>query len=348
MSPRSPAAQVPAAQVIVVAYNPGSDLQRCLDALAAQTCTDFEAVVWDNASSDGALDQLSPPPGVEVVRCPDNLGFAAGNNRAAERSQSRYVVTLNPDAFPEPDWLERLVAAADETGAAMVASLQIDDEAPDTLDGAGDCMSIFGAAWRGGYQQPRALAPTERAEVFGPCGAAALYRREVFEAMAGFEERFFCYCEDVDLAFRIRLRGGRCVLEPRAIVRHRGSGTVRSISGFADYHGARNRLWTFVRDMPTVLMPIALPLHIALTLYLVVRLQSVAGMAAPRRAYRRGLWHGLKGMGPFLKERRAWRPTDLRALAAALAWSPLSLSRRGPIARPWRAPATAGPNGGLS
>ena len=96
-------------------------------------------------------------------------------------------------------------------------------------------------------------------EVFAACAAAALYRRDAFEALGGFEERFFCYYEDVDLGFRLRLAGGRCVLEPRAIVRHVGSASSGQVSGFAEYHGTRNRLWTFLRDMPTALMPIALP-----------------------------------------------------------------------------------------
>jgi hypothetical protein len=92
----------PAVQVIVVAWNSGVHLQRCLDALAAQTFTDWEAVVWDNASTDGAVDRLRPPPNTEIVRSPDNLGFAAANNRAAERSSSRWIALLNPTPSLSP------------------------------------------------------------------------------------------------------------------------------------------------------------------------------------------------------------------------------------------------------
>jgi GT2 family glycosyltransferase len=312
--------ETPTALVVIVAYNAGEHLQRCVDALKRQTFDDWEAVVWDNASIDGAVDRLIAGAKVRVVKHAENLGFAAANNRAAALSKSPFIVTLNPDAFAEPDWLERLIDAAQAYNAASVASLQLSDEDPDILDGAGDCMSIAGIAWRGGYGQPRSVAPRGPAEVFAACAAAALYRRDAFVALGGFEERFFCYYEDVDLGFRLRLAGGRCVLEPRAIVRHVGSASTRQISGFAEYHGTRNRLWTFLRNMPAALMPVALPAHILVIAYVLLR--------SPTREMRAARWRGLKdgwrGRGPWLKERR--RAMDLNV--GSFSWSPLTLSRR--------------------
>lgn len=317
-----PAAPVPAAVVVIVAYNAGEHLQRCLDALERQSFADWEAVVWDNASSDGALDRLIVGSRVRVVKYPENLGFAAANNRAAALSAAPFIVTLNPDAFAAPDWLEKLIAAARTYGAEAIASLQLSDEDPEVLDGAGDCMSIAGIAWRGGYGQPRALAPRRAVEVFAACGAAALYRRETFEALGGFEERFFCYYEDVDLGFRLRLAGGRCVLEPTAIVRHVGSASSGQISGFAEYHGTRNRLWTFLRDMPLMLMPIALPAHILIIAYVLLRSPT----PETRAARWRGLKDGWRERGPWLRERRWLKPS--MASMRTLSWSPIALSRR--------------------
>ena len=319
----------PAVQVIVVAWNSGGHLQRCLDALAAQTFTGWEAVVWDNASTDGAADRLRLPPDTTLVRSSDNLGFAAANNRAAEGSESRWIALLNPDAFPEPDWLQQLLATAERHGAEAAASLQLDDADPAILDGAGDSMSIFGIGWRGGYGYPRTVAPTEEAEVFSPCAAAALYRRDVWRELGGFDERFFAYFEDVDLGFRIRLRGGLTVFSPRAVVRHVGSASSRTVSGFAERHGTRNRLWTFARDMPLLLMPLALPLHLAATIFVLVRSPDPVSRAA-RLA---GLREGLRGVGPFLRERRRWRAQRPLAIARALAWSPAAVRRRRPVVR---------------
>ena len=321
----------PTAVVVIVAYNAGEHLQRCVDALARQSFTDFEAIVWDNASSDDAVRRLNAGPRVRVEHCGENLGFAVANNRAAILSKAPFIVTLNPDAFPEPDWLERLIGAALTYEAACVASLQISDADPDILDGAGDCMSIAGIGWRGGYGHARADAPSEPVEVFAACAAAALYRRETFEALGGFEERFFCYYEDVDLGFRLRLAGGRCVLEPRAVVRHVGSASSDQVSGFAEYHGARNRFWTFLRDMPTVLMPIALPAHVLVIAYVFLR-SSTPQM---REARWRGLKDGWVGRKPFLEERR-WFGAPF-GLLRTLAWTPMAISRRGVHARPVKA-----------
>ncbi len=309
--------------MVIVAYNAGEHLQRCVDTLERQTFTDFEAIVWDNASSDAAVAGLRAGPRFRVERCAENLGFAVANNRAAALSKAPFIVTLNPDAFPEPDWLERLIDAARTYDVESIASLQLSDDDPDILDGAGDCMSIAGIGWRGGYSHARSTAPTAPVEVFAACAAAALYRREAFERLGGFEERFFCYYEDVDLGFRLRLAGGRCVLEPRAVVRHVGSASSDQVSGFAEYHGTRNRLWTFLRDMPTVLMPIALPAHALVIAYVFLR----SATKEMRDARWRGLRDGWNGRAAFIRERR-WRRAPM-TLLRTLAWTPMAISRRG-------------------
>lgn len=321
----------PRVSVVIVAFNPGPHLQRALDALAVQTVQDVEIIVWDNASTDGAVDAVRLPPRARLVRSAENLGFAAGNNRAAALSAAPYLALLNPDAFPEPDWLERLLAAAARTGAAAVASLQLMDEAPDRLDGAGDVLSICGVGWRGGYARPRARYALAEAETFGACGAAVLYRRDAFDRAGGFEPRFFCYFEDVDLSFRLRLLGERIVLAPDAIVRHVGSAATGRGSDFSLYHGARNRIWTFVRCMPAPLWPIAAPAFAVAQLALLAR-DGLRGRAAP---VWRGIMDGLKGAGAMLRDRPAkgLSPARTREIAAALSWSPLALLDRRPVLR---------------
>ncbi len=320
--------------VIVVAYQSRPHLQRCMDALAAQTLRDFELVVWDNGSSDAALEALRAPAQA-IVRRSANLGFAAANNRAAALTRAPAIALLNPDAFPEPDWLERLVAALDaDPAAGAIGSLQLDDADPTRLDGAGDVYHAFGIPFRGGYGAPR--PPTIPAgEVFGPCAAAALYRREAFEALGGFDESFFCYCEDVDLAFRLRAAGWRCWFEPRAVVRHVGSASAGLRSPFAVRHGVRNRLWTFVKNMPTPLFIALAPAHMAMTAGLWLR-DAVRDPAAAR-ATAAGLRQGLAGLPRIWRARRAAQAahaTPWWRLARALTWSPWTLARRAPDIRP--------------
>ncbi len=324
----------PCVLVVIVAFEAGAYLQRCIDALEAQTFRDWRAIVWDNASSDGAVEGLVVGERVARRRSEENLGFAAANNRAAALLQSRYVATLNPDAFADPQWLARLVQTAEAFGVEAVGSLQLDDLDPDRLDGAGDCMSVAGFAWRGGYGHPAVSAPQEVCEIFAPCAAAALYRRDAFEAQGGFDERFFCYYEDVDLGFRLRLAGGICLLDPRARVRHVGSGVTRTISGFAEYHGFRNRIWSFLRNMPAPLLPIAAPAHMLLTLYILARSPDLleVRLRALRDAY--------AGGRAFLQDRIPGGKAS-PGLLRALTWSPIALSRRAVKARAFQVTAPA-------
>ncbi len=129
--------------------------------------------------------------------------------------------------MPAPDWLEQLIAATRRNpDVVMFGSTQIDATDPQRLDGAGDHYLASGLPWRGGHGWPVKELPRE-AEVFAPCAAACLIRADAFREAKGFDERFFCYVEDVDLAFRLRLMGHCCIQVPAAVVRHVGAAAAR-------------------------------------------------------------------------------------------------------------------------
>ncbi|WPZ36372.1 glycosyltransferase [Thalassobaculum sp. OXR-137] len=317
----------PVASILIVAYQSGPDLARCLEALDRQTRRDFEAILVDNASTDGSVEAIPHYDWLTVVRSPDNLGFAAGNNLAARSARGRYLVTLNPDAFAEPGWLAALIAAAERhPGAASIASVQLLDADPDRLDGMGDPYAPWGAAWRGG--KGGLAVPVVESEVFGPCAAAALYRREAFEAVGGFCERFFCYYEDVDLALRLRRAGWRSVITPWAIVRHVGSGSTAS--DFVLRHATRNRVWTYMRGMPALAGLAFAPVMAGLALAGVLAGVLRGGAGARARA----LLEALRAVPVTLRERAAIAQTAEAGALAAMTWSPLRFLRRGIDARP--------------
>jgi GT2 family glycosyltransferase len=255
--------------VIVVNFNGGAMLLNCLESLRRQTWQHFVAVVVDNASTDDSADRAAERfPEFRVIRSSKNLGFAAGNNVVLrELGSARWVALLNPDAIAREDWLERLIAAAEASPCyAMFGSRMVADVAGDVLDGVGDAYHVSGLPWRIGHGQRADGRYGSPKEIFAPCAAAALYRREVIEATRGFDEDFFCYLEDVDLGFRARLTGYRALYVPDAVVIHEGSGIVGRHSDFQLYHGHRNLVWTFVRNMPGPLLAVYLPLHLLLTL----------------------------------------------------------------------------------
>lgn len=332
-APLNPPADI---RVIIVNYNAGAVLARVVTALLAQTRGDFELVVADNGSTDGSLDEIPSDPRARVQRNGANLGFAAANNRAAAGFRGRWIATLNPDAIPATDWLERLVAAAEADPAVKLAgSTQYIAEQPHLFDGTGDCLSLWGFAWRGNHRHP-AVEPPPEGEPFGPCAAAALYDRALFEKLGGFDERFFCYAEDVDLAFRFRLAGARCRQVAAARVLHVGgvtsatNGHAGRFSPFAAYHGFRNQIWLLIKNMPAPFLPFSLAGHLAL-------LAVIMLTRDPRRAtILRGAVAAFRDLGPVLTQRRARAPRaiSLAELARHLVVNPMKWRRRSACLRP--------------
>src|SRR5687768_5482662 len=183
--------------VVVVNWNSGGLLHRCLSGLAHQSRAPDQVLVVDNLSTDGSADGLDQAwPGVQVLRQGANVGFAAANNRAVAALRTRWVALLNPDTVPEPGWLAALMGAA---GAhpefSMFASRLVLAADPTRLDGTGDLYYTNGLAVRRDHRRPAAAAATRPEEVFSACGAAALYDVEDFRAHGGFDESYFCYFE---------------------------------------------------------------------------------------------------------------------------------------------------------
>ena len=260
--------------VIIVNWNGGCFLERCLAALIDQTVKPHEIIVVDNASSDGSVEIVRQFPLVRLIALDRNKGFAQGNNLAIEVAsvESEWIGLINPDAFAEPRWLETLLVAAESNpGFDVFGSKLINAGDTKLLDGAGDAYHLSGLVSRMGHGSSVPTSAENEREVFSPCAAAALYRRSALRELGGFDEDYFCYVEDVDLGFRLRLAGYRCLYVPRSMAYHVGSGTTGGQhSDFAMYHGHRNLVWTFVKDMPGILFWLLLPLHVLLNLVSII------------------------------------------------------------------------------
>jgi GT2 family glycosyltransferase len=246
--------------VLMVTWNSADVLPTCLGAIAASKPPPAELIVIDNASHDASADTvehfastLDVP--TQVLRLISNTGFAAGMNRAISASTAPFVFLLNPDARLQPDALARLyerMLEADEavyavgpklrraTGASLAAT--------DIIDSTGIEMTRDGRHFDRGADKPDDGRYDETEEVFGISGAAVLLRRSALEdALVDgqiFDEDFFAYREDVDLAWRMRGYGYRAVYEPAAIVYHQRRATPsrrRSLPASINYHSVKNR-----------------------------------------------------------------------------------------------------------
>ena len=231
---RTPGGAAPVA-VVVVSWNAARFLPDCLDSLLALERPPAEIVVVDNASTDGAAALVRKDYGqARLIEAGDNLGFCRANNVGIAATRAPFVLVLNPDTRLDAAFLERLLPAfeAGDVGIACGKLLRFDGV---TLDSCGQRLSRSRQPIDRGYGE-RDVGQFDRAEeVFGACGAAALYRREMLDHVADpggqvFDEAFFAFYEDLDLAWRARRAGWRAVYRPDAVGRHHrgGSATERS------------------------------------------------------------------------------------------------------------------------
>ncbi|WP_374600962.1 glycosyltransferase family 2 protein [Niveibacterium sp.] len=252
---------------VVVSYGSHVLLEDCLGSIAKQTRTADRVIVVENGPRSIALEARWSSLGVEFLFFGENLGFARANNLAVVHADDCDLVALvNPDACLESDWLAVMLdAASAHQATASFASVLIRANDPGLCDGIGDAYHISGAAKRVGCGERLATLDIRDREVFCASAAAALYRRSCFLAVGGFDQRYFCYFEDVDLGLRLRLAGYDCRLVANARASHIGSATTGGQhSDFSVYYGHRNLEWTYFKSLPLVIVLVTLPAHMVL------------------------------------------------------------------------------------
>jgi N-acetylglucosaminyl-diphospho-decaprenol L-rhamnosyltransferase len=283
--------------VVIVTYQSGAHIGVTLRALCDQLRDNDELLVVDNASRDGTTAAvLEAAPTARVLEQTRNLGFAAGCNLGARAAQAPLLLFLNPDAVPEPGCIDALREAAATQPDWGTWQPLVTMNGGSVINTSGGVTHFLGMGWAGRCGEPVDSAPKTPTEVSFASGAALCVRREAWEALGGFEERYFMYGEDLDLGLRTWL-GGYCVgLAPAARVHHdyefeKGEGKWFLLE--------RNRWWTVLSDYPLALL---LPLLPALLVAEVALLVVAA----------RGGWLGAK----------------LRAQAAVVRDFPQILARR--------------------
>jgi hypothetical protein len=240
----------PLVSVVVVNYNGRHLLEDCFRSLTHQSYRNYEMILVDNGSKDDSISFMKEHfPNVHIVQLSSNTGFARGTNAGINEAKGEFILTLNNDTCVFSDFIEKLIQPMmREPAVGMCASKMI---SPDKkINSTGICISRSGAAWdRGGFEEDHGQYDYEE-EVFGPCAGAALYRRIMLDEIGLFDEDFFLFMEDVDLAFRARLAGWKCMYAPEACVIHKHGGTAGYQSDLSIYYGNRNLLWYVVKNYP--------------------------------------------------------------------------------------------------
>jgi GT2 family glycosyltransferase len=249
----------PPISVIIVNFNGLRFLEPCLSSLANQSFNNFEIILVDNGSSDGSADFVRQHfPRVILVETGKNLGFAGGTNAGIRVAKGEFILTLNNDTVVDPHILEEIqkpMILDPKTGMCASKMLLPDGK----INSTGICISRSGAAWDRGLNEPDTGQYDTVGEVFGPCAGAALYRRSMLDTIGLFDEDFFLFMEDVDLAFRARLAGWICTYVPGARVMHIHGGTAGFKSDMSIYYGNRNVFWYVVKNFPWRIFLFSLP-----------------------------------------------------------------------------------------
>lgn len=230
----------------------GKILDRCLQGIYRQSFREFEIILVTNGLDQSHVNEIkNRHPTVRIIENEENKGCAGGRNQGIKEARGRYIVTLDDDMVPDSKWLEELMRfKSRDEGIGMLASKVLFSSSRDIIDCAGVEISKDGNVYgrmgltidEGGSDQVE--------EVFCPSGGAAFYKREVFEDVGLFDEDYFIYYEEVDLAFRARLAGWRCLYVPRAIVFHHHAWSLGHESSRKIFLLERNKILTILKDWP--------------------------------------------------------------------------------------------------
>ncbi len=290
---------------IIVNYNAGSLLHRCVDSLLACPL-DAEIIVVDNASSDDSLDGLADLPHVRIIRNPANVGFAAACNIGLQASSARFLLFLNPDSFVQPDTVARLLAglqSGDRVG--MAGGLLVNPD--DSEQGGGrravptpwrSFVRAFGLhrlsnRWPGlfyDFHLHRQPLPETDMEVEAISGACMMVKREAVNDVGLWDEAYFLHCEDLDWCMRFRQKGWKILFIPSARVEHALGACSRSRPFFVEWHKHKGMV-RFYRKFFKHQYPLGLMGLVAVGVWLRFGLVSVVHAGRLIKA-RVGRWDG--------------------------------------------------------
>ena len=241
----------------MLSFNGLEHLEVCLSSVCAQTFQDREIILVDNGSTDGSKAWIEARfPEVRVARLEQNRGVPGGVNSGIAEARGRFIAILNNDIEAHPEWLGESIRALQQHPEAGFTATRIRlFHQRDRLDTTGDLYFREGFAAKRGWLHYDGPDFDQPGWVFGACAAAAVYRRELFDAVGNFDEEFQATMEDLDLSFRAQLHGFKCRYVPTAILYHKLGATL-GVGGSRGAQQARlhRNLWLLrIKNLPGAL-----------------------------------------------------------------------------------------------
>jgi|Deesub1362A_J573_1020465.scaffolds.fasta_scaffold00073_62 hypothetical protein len=295
---------MPIVSIIIVNWNGEAFLRDCFHSLQDQTYKDFEVIFVDNASTDNSVSvvkelvsSLDFP--IKLIELSENTGFTGGNIEGLKHCSGKYIALLNNDTVATDRWLEALVRAMDVHPEVGICASKLIVAGTDIIDSAGDGYATFGRAFKRGEGLPHHLFDKEE-YVFGACGGAALYRKQMLDEIGFFDDDLFLYFEDSDLNFRAQLSGWKCLFVPEAVVYHRVRASGKKIGHLSAFYGVRNDKIVKIKNVPLTVILRHFPCFI---------LNELISFAYHVRtgqfkSYLKGNYEFLKNLPHYLKKRK--------------------------------------------
>jgi GT2 family glycosyltransferase len=294
----------PLCSVVIPSYNGRHLLERCLDSIARHRPRErgrsIEIIVSDDGSTDGTVQWLRDRhPDVRVVGGAVNQGFCAAANAGMAAARGPFIQLLNNDTEVTAGWIEAGLAPFADMTVGAVAPLVLVTSEPDRVDSAGDSYSLIGWPTKRGHGQPASrFAGRPFEEVFGASGSSAFYRTRALGRTGGYDPLYGSYYEDIDLSFRLRWAGYRCVFASGCRILHDVSASYDHANERLQRRMSRNAELVFWANLPASVLAIAVVPH--------------AGFVAAQAA-----WRLARGrLRPFLQGKcdalQAWREIAAR------------------------------------
>ncbi|MCB0084265.1 MAG: glycosyltransferase family 2 protein [Caldilineaceae bacterium] len=311
-------AHAPFLSVIIPNYNGRRFLPALFSALQAQTFADFEVLLADDASTDDSVafveqfvqnaqeQNAASPLTVRILVNRRNVGFVSSCNMAADVARGRVLVLLNNDTEPESTWLAELARAiCTNPQAGIISSKVLLFDERTRLHTAGDMMGLNGLPRNRGVWETDHGQYDHAPTIFSGSGCGAAIRKDLWDSLGGFDEDFWMYLEDVDLAFRAQLLGWEACFAPTARLYHHLSASGGDT--LSSFYVGRNTIWTIAKNMPRGLLLRNLPTIVTAQLQIALEaLRNIRGEAARARLW--GQLAGLAGLPRQLRKRRLIQP----------------------------------------
>ncbi len=240
--------------VVTPNYNGEKFLKTFFESLNNDSEFIGEVIIIDNGSSDNSKDYINNNTfnfPVKLIENSKNLGFAPAVNQGISNSEYEYIFSLNNDTEVKKGSIKHmidLISSDDDIFSVQAKMLQFDNK--DLIDDAGDEYNLLAWTKKSG-ENHKSDEFVQVKEIFSSCAGAALYKKSLLEELGMFDDNFFAYMEDVDLALRSKINGYHNLLCPQAIVYHIGSATSGSrYNEFKVRLAARNNVWVVYKNIP--------------------------------------------------------------------------------------------------